>query len=160
MGTSQPSRSRGKRAAKAQGATLAFKVSIAAREDASPFTEPARAGEALPNARGRLLAECWRGLGEGRPYLETDACALGPRSLQGILRLKAGVPQALDLPAAIRLFKVMSAQSLANLSGAPARGAAGLWKKGYVETPLATLKQVVEARAALKAAGAKAKPSR
>lgn len=157
MGTSQPSRSRGQRAAQARAATLAFMVSLAAREDASPFTEPAKSGEPAPNARGRLLAECWMGLGEGRPFLETDAFALGPRSLQGILRLKTGAPQALDLPAAVRLFKVLSARYLARLSGTSARGAAGLWKKGYVETPLATLKQVVEARAALKA---KPKPSR
>lgn len=157
MGTSDSSRTRGKHPAlKAKGgkgrpgAVETYWVSLAAKEEAPPFAETGEGGKppALTE-KGRMLAACWRNLGKGRPSLETDALSIGPRLVQGILRIRPGGEDPLTLSGAVRLFKVLSTHSLAGGS-APA---STVWKKGYAERPLATLKQVVEARGALKSRG-------
>lgn len=150
MDTSNPSRPEGKRTsprADARAADRAYRVSFSLAEDAPPLARVKDGATALTEA-GRKVEECWRSLGEGRPYLEPVAVSIGPRTVQGILRLKPAHPLALSLPATARLFKVLSARALA---GAGHRSAGGIWKKGFTEKPLDTLKQVVDARAALKA---------
>lgn len=163
MDTSNPSRPKGSRAAEGQARSRKASthlVSLALSKDAPPLVE-IKGGETVITGPGRILSETWRSLGEGRPYLETDTFALGPRSLRGILRLKSGDPLALALPAAIRLFKLLAARAIANSVGKPGsagkannaevtlRGAGAIWRRGYAEKPLATLKQVVEARKSL-----------
>ena len=155
MGTSNPSRPKGKRAgSKAESRTaLVFRVSLAAREDAPPFLEN-RAGKAVLTDRGRLVAECWRGLGDGRPSLEPDEISIGPRTVDVILRLKDSGQTPLSLPAAIRLFKATASRALAGSSASAPKPAGSIWQKGYKEKRLTTLKQVVEARAALRKSNA------
>lgn len=167
MDTSHPSRPEGRQAsakAGARRAAQAYWVSFSLRDEAVPLVRM-DGGESVLTEGGRKVAECWRALGEGRPFLEPDAVSIGPRTVQGILRLMPGHLQAQELIAAARLFKALSARALAG--DRPARAsAAGIWKKGFAERPLDTLKQVVDARAALKAlearamTKAKAKPKR
>jgi hypothetical protein len=170
MDTSKPSRPEGSRTsakADARGASRAYWVSFSLREEAAPLAR-IKAGASVLTGSGRKVAECWRSLGEGRPWLEPDALSVGPRSVQGILRLDPGHPQAVTLSSAARLFKALSARLLAEAGEGPAKGsakgagkgpvraalqgsAAGIWKQGFTGKPLETLKQVVEAQAAFKA---------
>ena len=152
MDTSKPSRPEGERAsaqADARGVSQAYWVSFALREEAAPLAR-IKAGTPVLTGAGRKVADCWRSLGEGRPWLEPEELSIGPRSVQGILRLDPGHPRAVTLSAAARLFKALSARLLAE-AGEGAAQAAGIWKKGFTEKPLESLKQVVDARAAFKA---------
>lgn len=161
MGLSNPSRPGSGSGAK--GAALkatvrttssqAFWISVEAREDAPLFLET-KGKNSAPTLLGAAVFTAWRNLGEGRPALVTDAFALGPRSFQGILRIKSAT-DAPTLATALRLFKALSARALSvPEADAGFPGASALWKRGYSEKALTTLKQVVDARAALKKAGA------
>lgn len=151
MGTSNPSRPKGIRAAGRAGSGKAsvHLVTLTLDGDAGPLLE-AMGGAIVPTAAGRAVSEAWRTLGKGRPGIETDAYAMDARSLRGILRLPADDSAA--LPAAIRLFKVTAARAVRTARqdiGDEAFESAGMWKRGYAERRLATLKQVVEARKSL-----------
>lgn len=152
MDTSNPSRPKDKRAsakADAREPSQAYWVAFSLREEADPLAEN-RGGGTWLTERGRMIEACWRSLGEGRPYLEPDSVSIGPRTVQGILRLKPGHPQALTLFAAARLFKLLSARALTGgENGSVNPSSPGMWKRGFTEKPLDTLKQVVDARAAL-----------
>jgi hypothetical protein len=169
MDTSNPSRPRGSDpkgangpsgskgiALKAKGraaVSQAFWVSLESRDDAPPFTQ-IKGGEKVLTPLGAAVYAAWRSLGDGRPSLVTDAFAIGPHSFQGILRIK-DAPDAPALPTALRLFKTLSARSASPVDrdeDAARSPASALWKKGYAEKALSTLKQVVDARAALKKA--------
>lgn len=168
MDTSNPSRPKGKIAGlevqNRARASQAYWVSLTSKEGAPPFAIPTKDGLALTD-HGRALAEFWIALGEDRPSLASDDMAIGPRSIQGILRIKSSGADPLTLTEAVRLFKAGSARALAAVGRPKPRaskaatgdnppvtsGAApAIWKKGYSERELQTLKQVVEARAALK----------
>jgi hypothetical protein len=154
MGISNPSRPKGKAAAlKAArpGASQAFWISVEARDDAPPFLD-GKGSASAPTLLGAAVFTAWRNLGEGRPALVTDAFALGSHSFQGILRIKPG-PDSPTLSTALRLFKALSARALSvPEADAGFPGASALWKRGYREKALTTLKQVVDARAAVKKA--------
>ncbi len=151
MGTSNPSRPKGIRAAgrAGSGKVSVHLVTLTLDGDSGPLVET-RGGASVPTPDGRAVSEAWRALGKGRPGVETDAFALDASSLRGILRLPADDPSALS--AAIRLFKVTAARAVRAArqgAGMEEFEAAGMWKRGYAERTLATLKQVVEARKSL-----------
>lgn len=151
MGTSNPSRPKGAQAAGRTGSGKAsvHLVTLTLDGDAGPLVET-RGGEAVPTAAGLAVSEAWRTLGKGRPGIEPDAFALEPRSLRGILRLPADDPSALS--SAIRLFKATAARAVRAArqgAGEKAFESAGMWKRGYAERTLATLKQIVDARKSL-----------
>lgn len=151
MGTSNPSRPKGIRAAgrAGSGKVSVHLVTLTLDADAAPLVET-RGGDIVPTPAGRAVSEAWRALGKGRPGIETDAFAVDTRSLRGILRLPAGDPSALS--SAIRLFKVTAARAVRAArqgAGMEEFESAGMWKRGYAVRPLATLKQVVDARKSL-----------
>ena len=153
MDTSNPSQPRGKRQAlkeKSRATAPALHwVSLSAKPGTASFGA-ARGGVFVPNERGRALAACWRTLGEGHPSLETDAVAVTPHGLQGILGLSSKSADSLGLSEAVRLFKALSAARLARLG--KATNGTGLWKKGYSERLIEGKAELAEARKALKPA--------
>lgn len=148
----------------------AFLISIAVKEDARSFGS-LRAGEFVPNVRGRALADCWRELGRVRQGIRPDALLIGPRHVQGILILSPDGKDASPLSDAVRLFKVLASLRLSQASKSARQTAkasstssatetsvslgkspSALWKKGYTERPLAGASDLAEARKALKRA--------
>lgn len=168
MDTSNPSRPKGKIVGPPgqirTRSTQSYWVNLTSKEDAPPFAILRKDGLTL-TPHGRALAEFWTALGDGRPSLASDDMIIGPRSIQGILRIKSHGTDPLTLPEAVRLFKAGSARALAAINrpkpraSKPSAGdnppvtsgaAPAIWKRGYSERELMTLKQIVEARAALK----------
>jgi hypothetical protein len=146
-------------------------IRLQAREDAPPFALLQGDGLAL-TPRGRIVADCWKALAQGRPGLAADALAISPHAVEGILRIGSPREGGPSLAEAVRLFKVLSALRLSRSApgragpgkggsvqdtpGRPGRAAVPpLWRKGYGETPLAGAGDLAEAREALRMRGAR-----
>jgi hypothetical protein len=164
MGLSNPSRPQDKKAGiRARSPARppdAYWISLSLREEAPPLAEE-KGGRLQPTEQGRIVAECWRNLGEDRRSLLTDVISVEPHGVQGILRVKSAGRDALSLSDAVRLFKAVTARSLARAEDLRNRRAGGnlpvpplrpapLWKRGYGEKALTGPSQIAAARKALK----------
>jgi hypothetical protein len=164
MGVSNPSRPKDKAAGPRAKAPVrppdAYWISLSIREEAPPLAEE-KGGRLVPTGSGRIVAECWRNLGEGRRALLTDVIFLEPHGIQGILRVKSSGRDGIGLADAVRLFKAVTARTLARAEDLRNRRAGGnlpvpplrpapLWKRGYGEKSLTGPSQIAAARKALK----------